>query len=193
MLCAIGSLPPGATTTVTIAVRATTLGTLRLSVRASSPVRDARPKDNAASGAARVTEPDSVQGSGVRPTFGDGVRPPVTNVVDAISGPSGTDATGTFRIRYPSFELTGRVVCLTVSGNRASVGGIIEQSNEPQYPLGGGVLLAFTDNGEPGVGLDTQVTYPTAENPTVCPVPLFEYQPELPLIDGNYVVRDVQP
>jgi hypothetical protein len=55
------------------------------------------------------------------------------------------------------------------------------------------VLLAFTDNGEPGVGLDTQVTYPTAENPTVCPVPLFEYQPELPLIDGNYVVRDVQP
>ena len=56
-----------------------------------------------------------------------------------------------------------------------------------------GVLLAFTDNGEPGVGLDTQVTYPTAGNPTVCPVPLFEYQPELPLIDGNYVVRDVQP
>jgi hypothetical protein len=55
------------------------------------------------------------------------------------------------------------------------------------------VLLAFTDNGEPGVGLDTQVTYPTAENPTVCPVPLFEYRPELPLIDGNYVVRDVQP
>jgi hypothetical protein len=32
-----------------------------------------------------------------------------------------------------------------------------------------------------------------SENPTVCPVPLFEYQPELPLIDGNYVVRDVQP
>jgi hypothetical protein len=191
--CDLGTVERGATATVMIVVRATTLGPLRLSLRASSPLRDARPNDNATTRTTAVTEPDSVKGIGVRPTFGGGQRPPVTNEIDAISGPSGADPTGSFRIRYPTFELRGRVVCLTVLGNRASVGGIIEQSDEAQYPPGHAVQLAFTDNGDPGAGKDTQVTYPGTDNATPCPVPLFAEQPELPLLDGNYGVRDVQP
>jgi hypothetical protein len=176
---------------VSIVARASSLGQLRLSVRAISPVRDARPKDNAVTKTTNVTEPDSVKGIGDRPTFGGGPRPPVTNEVDAISGPGGEDPAGTFRVKYPTFELRGRVICLTVAGNRASVGGIIEQSNEPQYPVGRAVQLAFTDNGEPGK--DTQVTYPGVDSATPCPVPLFDNQPELALIAGNYVVHDAQP
>ena len=179
--------------TVSIVARATTVGVLRLAVRAISSARDARPKDNAATKATKVTEPDSVKGIGVRPTFGGGARPPVTNEIEAISGPAGEDPAGTFRIKYPSFELSGRVVCLTVAGNRASVGGIIEQSNEAQYPVGHAVQLAFTDNGDPGIGKDTQVTYPGIDSASPCSVPLFDYQPELALIDGNYVVHDAQP
>ena len=79
------------------------------------------------------------------------------------------------------------------AGNRASVGGIVEQSNEPQYPPGHPIQLAFTDNGDPGAGKDTQVTYPGVDKASPCPVPLFADQPELPLIDRNYVVHDVQP
>jgi hypothetical protein len=191
--CDLGTLQRGATVTVSIVAHATTLGALTLSVRAISPGRDARPKDNAATKTTKVTEPDSVKGIGVRPTAGGGPRPPVTNEIDAISGPTGEDAAGTFRVKYPTFELSGRVVCLTVNGNRASVGGIVEQSNESQYPVGHAIQLAFTDNGDPGVGKDTQVTYPGVDNASPCPVPLFENQPEIALIDGNYVVHDAQP
>jgi hypothetical protein len=192
--CGLGTIQRGAAATVTIVVRATALGSLRLSIRASSPTRDARPKDNATSKVTQVREPDSVKGTGVRPTFGGGVRPPVTNEIDAISGPTGADPAGTFRVKYPSFELRGRVVCLTVAGNRASVGGIVEQSNEAMYPPGHAIQLTFTDKGDPGVGNDTQSTYPGVESASPCPVPLFSpEQPELALIEGNYVVRDVQP
>jgi hypothetical protein len=192
-VCTLGALRRGATVTVSIVARAATVGVLRLSVRAISSARDAHPKDNAATKATKVTEPDSVKGIGVRPTFGGGVRPPVTNEIEAISGPTGEDPAGTFRIKYPTFELSGRVVCLTVTGNRASVGGIIEQSNEAQYPVGRAVQLAFTDNGDPGVAKDTQVTYPGIDSASPCPVPLFDSQPELALIDGNYAVHDAQP
>jgi len=81
----------------------------------------------------------------------------------------------------------------TVTGNRASVGGIIEQSNEAQHPVGRAVQLAFTDNGDRGVAKDTQVTYPGIDSASPCRVPLFDSQPELALIDGNYAVHDAQP
>ncbi|HZC28764.1 MAG TPA: hypothetical protein VE269_03410 [Gaiellaceae bacterium] len=191
--CDLGTVERGGKAMVTIVAGAAALGPLSLSVRAVSSVRDARPKDDATTITTSVTEPDAVKGVGVRAAFGGGQRPAVTNEVDAISGPTGADPTGTFRVVYPTFELRGRVVCLTVVGNRASVGGIVEQSNESQYPAGHAIQLAFTDNGDPGAGKDTQVTYPGIENASPCPVPLFADQPELPLTEGNYVVRDVQP
>jgi hypothetical protein len=53
--------------------------------------------------------------------------------------------------------------------------------------------LAFTDNGDPGVCKDMQVTYPGVDGASPCPVPLFDNQPEIALIDGNYVVHDAEP
>lgn len=188
--CQIGTLAPGVRVTVSFVIRGTAVGALRASVRASSRARDARPKDNSAAATRRVTEPDSVRGSGVRPTAGGGPRPPVTIEVDAISGPHGDDPTGTFWTKYPSLELRGRVVCLTVSGNRASAGGIVEQTSSPATnPVGSTVHLGITDNGEPGAGRDLEVTYLQMQAAEICPVPLQE-TPEILLIDGNFVVHD---
>jgi Domain of unknown function DUF11 len=190
--CRLGTMPPGARTTATLAVRATTVGPLRLSVRVSSPSRDVRLKDNSATRTTRVTDPDFVRGRGSRPTAGGGPRPPVTIEVDAISGPRGDDATGTFWTKYPTLELRGRVVCLMVNGNRASVGGIVEQTNFPNdNPVGSTVHFGFTDNGEPGSGRDTEVTYLKMQDATICPVPLQEI-PEILLIEGNFTVHDEQ-
>src|SRR6266545_3974931 len=138
----------------------------------------------------RVSVSFVIRGTGVRPTAGGGPRPPVTIEVDAISGPHGDDPTGTFWTKYPSFELRGRVVCLTISGNRASVGGIVEQtSSSATNPVGSTVHLGITDNGEPGAGRDLEVTYLQMQAAEICPVPLQE-TPEILLIDGNFVVHD---
>ncbi len=155
--CALGTLRPKAKATATISVRATALGPLRLSARASSATPDAKARDNSTSNAARITEPDSVRGSGRRLLFGTtGQENAIFVEVDAISGPQGEDPAGTWFTRNPETapaagELRGRVVCVSVQGNRATVAGIIEQSTNPQYAPGTGVLLAFTDNGEQGI------------------------------------------
>jgi hypothetical protein len=192
--CALGLLGPRALATVTVTVRGTTLGELRLALRTSSSSRDARPGDNVANVVTHVTDPDFVRGRGVRPAFGPGARPPVVVEVDAISGPGGEDPVGTFYTKYPvAPELRGRVTCLTTSGNRASVGGIVEETTDPvNDPVGSTVHFAFTDNGEPGVGRDTTATYLKAWDASTCPVPLQEVAPELALIEGNFVVHDEQ-
>ena len=81
--------------------------------------------------------------------------------VGARSGPSGEDPDGTIRIdRTGTHTLSGvaDVVCLRVSGNEATTVGQLRRpvanASEPgttyQY-----VLLSVTDNGSPGVSLDT--------------------------------------
>ena len=88
--CALGTLRPKAKATATISVRATALGPLRLSARASSATPDAKARDNSTSNAARITEPDSVRGSGRRLLFGTtGQENAIFVEVDAISGPQG--------------------------------------------------------------------------------------------------------
>jgi hypothetical protein len=197
--CPLGNLAPRARATTTIIVNAVALGRLRLTARASSPTRDAHPRDNSTAAETSVTEPDFVRGYGVRPAFGGGARPPISVEVDAISGPSGHDPAGTFTTKYPltnpsPFELRGRVVCLTVQANRASVGGVVEQSNDPTLPPGSRVQFEFTDNGDPGVGRDTELSYFSQET-TTCTIPIFPGQdfPQPALIEGNYTIRDVQP
>jgi len=114
----------------------------------------------------------------------------VTIEVDAISGPDGDDAAGTFWTKYPSLELRGRVACLTVSGNHASVGGIVEETSSPATnPVGSAVHLGITDNGSPGAGRDLEVTYLVSRDPSSCPVPLQDF-PEITLIDGDFAVHD---
>ena len=190
-VCRLGTLRPGARVSLDFRTRATALGVLVLRARATSRTRDARPRDNAARASARVTEPDSVRGTGVRPTAGGGPRPPVTIQVDAISGPAGDDAAGTFWTKYPAgFELRGRVVCLTVNGRRASVGGVVEETTLPMTnPVGSTVHLGITDNGPPEAGPDLEVTYLQMQDASSCPVPLQDF-PEIPLISGDFTVQD---
>lgn len=190
---------------MTITVRATALGPLRLSARASSPVADARLGDNSSSATARVVPPDSVRGRGVRPSFGTFFRPPVLVEVDAISGPDGRDAAGTFFTAYspldrfnPGLEVRGRVVCLAVVGNRATVGAVVEETRNapPDRPFapGSGIALIVTDNGDPGPDQDTMLTYFPAEPPSDCAVPWpGQNAPEIPLSEGNFVVHDERP
>jgi hypothetical protein len=194
--CQLGSLAPRAQAAIAIVIRATAIGQVDVRAQATSRTRDSRPRDNAATATSRVTEPDSVRGRGTRPTAGPGVRPPVEVEVDAFSGPAGNDPAGTFWTRYPTGtpEFRGRVVCLTVSGTRASVGGVIEQSNDPNNPPGTGILFAFIDNGDSGAGRDATVTYFNRElNPMQCPIPLFRDGDEITLTSGNFTVTDVQP
>jgi len=195
--CALGSLRPKARATATVSVRATALGTLRLSARGSSATPDARARDNSTVSAARITEPDSVRGSGLRPLFGTtGPQHAIYVEVDAISGPQGEDPAGTWFTRNPvtapaAGELRGRVVCLSVQGNRATLAGVIEQSTNPQYAPGTGVWIVFTDNGEPGAGRDTQSNY---YNQDTASCPIGHHGSAEPVVfDGNYVVVDVQP
>jgi hypothetical protein len=194
--CQLGTIAPRALATITIVIRGTAIGQLDVRAQATSRAKDARPSDNIATTSSRVTEPDSVRGRGTRPTAGPGFRPPVEVEVDAISGPSGNDPAGTFWTRYPTGtpEFRGRVVCVTVSGTRASVGGVIEQSNDPNNPPGTGILFAFIDNGDPGAGRDATVTYFSRDIiPTVCPIPIFREGDEITLTAGNFAVTDVQP
>jgi hypothetical protein len=189
-VCRLGTLRPGARVSLIFRTRAKALGTLTLRARATSSSRDARPADNVAAASGRVTEPDFVRGRGVRPTAGGGPRPPVTIEVDAISGPDGDDPSGTFWTKYPGLELRGHVVCLNVSGNRASVGAVVDETSSPATnPVGSNVHLGITDNGAPGAGRDLEVTYLQREDASSCPVPLQD-TPEITLIEGDFVVHD---
>lgn len=190
--CVLGALAPDAGVVVTIATRATAEGAASLSAVARSPTRDAKPRDNAAAITTLVTPPDSVRGRGTRPLFGGRTAGLVIVEVDAIGAPRGGEAAGTFYTRYgPTGELRGTVVCLTVAGNRASVGGIVEQSAESAFPVGSGVLFAFTDGGP---GSDTQISYLNQTDPRTCPVPLFAATaPEIAIDSGDFVVVDVSP
>ncbi len=99
--CDVGRLAAGARTTATLELRATTLGALSVSARAASSTPDARPADNAAAASTGVTPPDSVSGSGVRPSFGSALVIAYVEL-DAISGSGGDDAAGRFTTRYAS-------------------------------------------------------------------------------------------
>ena len=76
-----------------------------------------------------------------------------------------------------------------MGGNKATAGGVIESSNNGAYPAGSAVRLAFTDNGDPGTGRDTQIGYLGLTEPTCA----LESMPEEPVIEGNFVVSDGEP
>jgi hypothetical protein len=116
--------------------------------------------------------------------------------VDASSAFDGSDAQGTFATQYPRGDpyLRGHVVCLTVQGNRAMVGGIVDTvagSNPAANPVGSGVLFAITDNGSPGASRDTEVSYLDVENARSCAIQ--DSGQEIALKDGDLAVHDEHP
>jgi hypothetical protein len=185
----------GATRATYVVTDAEVGRTLRVKVTARNSIGTST-ATSAPTGVVRVLI-DSVTGAGQR-LFRTNA-PPVHVEIDARSGSTGKNPSGSFLMRYPvgawlqsGLELRGDVVCLTVRGNRASVGAVIRQSNSDLLPAGTGAWLAVTDNGQPGAGKDTQLSYLGSEvNPQVCTIPVQANEfPEIVLTGGDFVVHD---
>ena len=116
---------------------------------------------------------DFVSGSGFEPAlFGYGF--------DVRSGPSGEDPAGVARFsRRGGFLIAGQVTCVTVRGNRATIG----FDNPPFDPFHGprfGFFFVEDNRGDlvppplpglPAAPADRFSFSPAAEAPQVCPVP----------------------
>jgi hypothetical protein len=140
---------------------------------------------------AEVPTQDSVTGSGV--FFGPAGLFEVA--IDARSGPSGENPSGTVRV---SPDFTGQVTCLHVSGNRALVGYV--QADDPSFAD----VIEIDDNGPVGSDTDTLTEnldqFPTSESncPTTLPQPgqtfrVIPPSPRVPLPPSDFVVADAQP
>ena len=128
-----------------------------------------------ASAAGQAPGQDSVVGSGV----GNVPQLPIPFDIDAHSGPSGENPTGTVRFVSEPFgvRIEGSVTCLRVSGNRAVIG--ITAAGTPLF-------VDVTDGTPDLIG----VVFPGVAGP--CPAPGI--QPSAPpILSGDIVVTDAQP
>ena len=131
---------------------------------------------------------DSVTGT-ARHLGADPPFPVIQVQINARADASGADPRGhvTARIKTLGIQDRARVICLSVIGNRATVGTQIVNSNDPALE-GQGQLWSVVDNGESGV--DRIAGHPiTPTPPTSCP-PLFF---NVPVVSGNYVIHDATP
>jgi hypothetical protein len=112
---------------------------------------------------------------------------PVIQVrINARSDEAGADAKGYVTIQggSPVVPYTGRVTCLNVRGNEATIGIEIVKSSDPA--LEGQGQLWNVVHGTP----DQIAGFPlTPTPPTDCP-PLFF---SVPVISGDYVIHDAVP
>jgi hypothetical protein len=104
--------------------------------------------------------------------------------IDARSGPSGENPTGSFGLvvitsEGPGPSFTGRVTCLSVEGNRATVGVEIFGGSPGPY------LIHVEDNGGAGEDRYRPELVPTV--PAQCPPPLPAGSAIYP---GDFVVHD---
>lgn len=112
----------------------------------------------------------------------------VLMLVNASRGPGGEGVTGRFSVHrwLPSeLQLDGEVTCLNVVGNRATVGGRVDDARKGNWP-GSGILITVVDNG--GHGLDQMHGDPRSTPPAECPTP--PQAARLPVQRGNFVVVD---
>jgi hypothetical protein len=113
---------------------------------------------------------------------------PVIQVrIDARSDATGVNPRGSLVVRgaSPIVPYRGRVTCLSVTGNVATIGIEIVKSSDPAL-VGQGELWSLIDGGASG-GPDRIAGYPlTPSPPTVCPSLFFN----VPVVTGDYVVHD---
>ena len=141
------------------------------------------------SAAGQAAAQDSASGSGTAVPAGvPGAA--VGFDLDARSGPSGENATGTagvFLISADFVRIEGTVTCLNVSENRAVIG----IDNSLGYAgFGMGSFIEVTD-GTPDV-LQFQPSIPSRQPPTVCPAEL-QFASDYQVLSGDIVVTDAAP
>jgi hypothetical protein len=113
---------------------------------------------------------------------------PVTFVFNARSGPSGENPSGTVEWADRVQLYGGPVTCLTVTGNRATIG--FENQHDLSEDFKGG-LIFLEDNGTPGVGKDLIVGDGLlADPPTVCPPNTVIYNFLQTVTSGELIVND---
>lgn len=114
---------------------------------------------------------------------------------EAQSGPSGEDAKGQFNLRNDRGigDIKGKVTCLKVYGNRATVEIQINKAADPSL-VGMYREMFLEDNGNPGdnQGQPDDFIYGNPPQPTSsnCNDP---FNKNVPLFHGNIQVYDAQP
>ena len=117
----------------------------------------------------------------------------VTFDFDASSGPMGESPVGTYREVRPAFDefFEYQITCLQVTGNSASFGGLVTDSNFLPVPMGQGVAHTVVDNTPPAFDLISSHTViptgPPAANTPNCGSLL---PPNLAVTAGDIVVQD---
>lgn len=110
--------------------------------------------------------------------------------IDALSDANGADPRGHLTVdgAPPIIPYRGRVTCLIVVGNQATVGIEIVKSDDPAQEGRGQLWSLFDGN---GAGIPDRIAgYPlTPTPPTVCPLLSFN----VPIISGDYAINDAAP
>lgn len=133
---------------------------------------------------------DRVTADLLRPRTGGG---DVRLIVDAWSRADGEHPRGLFRVTATTPEgvikISGRVECLTVSANRATVGGVVEQTTHSGAPVDSGYRIHLTDHGTPGASRDSNFNVGHAR---VVPC-LIRDVAEIAITEGEVTVADATP
>jgi hypothetical protein len=111
--------------------------------------------------------------------------PPIEVSVNASADATGLNPRGRLSVVAEGIHsYTGKVTCLSVIGNQASIGIEIVKSSDPAL-VGQGELWSIVDNAPDRIA-GYEIT-PTV--PVVCPSLFFNVQ----IVSGNYVVHDATP
>jgi hypothetical protein len=137
--------------------------------------------------------PASGQTTGQDSAAGDVITDPSrpeSFVFDAHSGPSGENPSGSAFWIDRSLTFGGPVTCLTVTGNRATIG--FENHKDFAQDFKGGFVFV-EDGGSPGPGQDSARGGIALDAPTVCP-PNTEIFTEFNAVTtGDLIVTDAPP
>jgi hypothetical protein len=126
---------------------------------------------------------DSVTGK-ARHLGADPPYPVIQVGVNAFSGATGLNPRGGMTVDAEGLHsYTGRVTCLSVSGNQATIGIEITKSSNPSF-VGQGELWSIVDTTG---GPDRIAGYEiTPSPPVLCPYLSFNVE----IVSGNYIIHD---
>ena len=108
------------------------------------------------------------------------------------------DDLGHFFIQNGETEAQGEVTCLNVQDNRAAIGGIVEESDNPSAPPGSAVIIGVEDNDVSGGGSEEDRHFrsppltPGQEQQCNNPFTETAFAIAQPVV-GNYIVHDFTP